>query len=152
MKSLFLKGTENTPEFKFDVKTSIMEIEGNCSIEKDNSFFFSITKFISNIESSNSFKLNLNLNFSHLCKSSKRGLLFFLIRLKEIQCISEIKINWEIDAENHLLQSIAENLEYMVRIPINIKITVKLNHKEEISEVVSEPSIFFNKRDITNVR
>ena len=61
-------------------------------------------------------------------------MLFFLIRLKEIQCISEIKINWVIDAENKLVQSIAENLEYMVRIPVNIKITVESNHKEEILE------------------
>ena len=134
MKSLYLKGTENTPEFKFDVETSTMEIKGNCSIEKENPFFLSIIKSLSNIKSSNPFKLNLNLNFSHLCKNSKRGLLFFLIRLKEIQCISEIKINWVIDAENKLVQSIAENLEYMVRIPVNIKITVESNHKEEILE------------------
>ena len=111
MESLYLKATEKTPEFKFDVETLIMEIKGNCSMEKKNPFFLSITKLLSNIKSASPFKLNLILNFSHLCKNSKRGLLFFLIRLKEIQCISEIKINWVINAENKLVQSIAENLK-----------------------------------------
>ncbi len=66
-------------------------------------------------------RLNIEFKLSSICRLSKRGLLFFLLRLKELQvhCKTDVRINWHYSTENSLVKIIGEDLEYMVMIPIN---------------------------------
>lgn len=121
MQSLFLKGTEFTPEFNYEVENFTIEISGESNIEKNNPFYTSITELISTIELAKPMRLNIEFKLSSICRLSKRGLLFFLLRLKELQvhCKTDVRINWHYSPENSLVKIIGEDLEYMVMIPIN---------------------------------
>jgi len=133
MQSLFLKGTEFTPEFNYEVENFTIEISGESNIEKNNPFYISITEFISTIELAKPMRLNIEFKFSSICRSSKRGLLFFLLRLKELQvhCKTDIRINWHYPPKNSLVKIIGEDLEYMVMIPINTIESVITEVQEE---------------------
>jgi hypothetical protein len=58
-----------------------------------------------------------------ICRNSKRGILFFLLRIKEIQLDlnAKVTISWLFMSNNNLVKAIGEDLEYMIRIPIKLK-------------------------------
>lgn len=127
MQSLFLKGTDSSPEFKFEIESLNISISGNSSLEKSNPFYSSITEFLTSIESIKPIKLNVDVDLKSVCYNSKRGLVFFFLRLKELQvrCNTEIKINWIFTNSSNTIKRIGEDLEHMVMLPINLKISVK---------------------------
>lgn len=139
MQTLHLTATEHTPEFNYDVENFTMTISGNSEIEKSNSFYTSITQMLTTVEAAKPMRLDLNFSFSNICRNSKRGLLFFLLRLKEVQvnCKTDIRITWNYTPTNDLVRLIGEDLEYMVHLPINTK-TV-----EEIKSNVPELAASF---------
>jgi len=121
MQSLFLKGTENTPEFNYDIENFSISISGTSEVEKANPFYQSIIEFIPTIEKANPMRLDLNIKLDSICKNSKRGLLFFLLKLKEVQvhCKSDVRVNWFYPSDNILIKTIGEDMENMVMLTIN---------------------------------
>lgn len=121
MRSLHLKPTEFTPEFKFEIEDSQLLVKGNSEGDQSETFYSSLTEFVNVIEEGKPLRLKCSFDYSNLCRSSKRGLLFFLIRLKDLQrnCNTQLLIDWKYDESNDLVRSIGENLEYMVRLKMN---------------------------------
>lgn len=122
MQSLFLKATKTTPEFNYDIENFSISIIGDSSVEKSNPFYASITEFLNTVETNKPLKLNLDIKLDSICLNSKRGMVFFLMRLKEVQvnCNSDIKINWYYNESNDLMRTIGEDLEHMVMLQINV--------------------------------
>lgn len=138
MRSLHLKSTESTPEFKFEVEDSQLTVKGNSEGDQSDTFFSSLTEFVNVIEEGKPLRLKCSFEFSNLCRSSKRGLLFFLIRLKDLQrnCNTQLLIDWSYDESNDLVRSIGENLEYMVRLKMNfISNKNEASKKEDLAEL-----------------
>ena len=123
MESLFIQGTEHTPEFNFDIDNFFIALTGHSKIKKTDSFYLYITEYIEKIEKVKPIRLNIEFNLNSICRNSKRGILFFLLRIKEIQMHinTEITINWLYRHNNDLVKVIGEDLEYMVRMPIRLK-------------------------------
>jgi len=139
MKSLHLEPTETTPEFLFDVDNLTLSVKGVSSIEKNNLYYNTITTFIDDIELGNPLRLKCVFDFDVLCRTSKRGLLFFLLRLKDLQtnCGTHLIIDWVCDPNDSLVKSIGLNLDYMVRLRINfIDKDGSENKVEEVVEMV----------------
>lgn len=134
MKSLHLKSTEFTPEFKFEIEDSEMIIRGNSEGDNCIPFYTSITEFVNVIEEGKPLLLKCTFDFSNLCRASKRGLLFFLIRLKDLQmnCNTQLIIDWNYEESNDLVRSIGENLEYMVRLKMNFNPQSILSKEQEL--------------------
>lgn len=134
MQSLYIKSTENTPSFNYNVEDSLIEIRGNSEIH-DSKFYQRITDYVDVIQAAKPRRINLDVSLNHICNLSKRGLLFFMVRLKSLQvdCQCEISIAWMYPSNNHLVKAIGENLEYMVMLPIHIKPQLeKATSKEEV--------------------
>ncbi|MBK22041.1 MAG: hypothetical protein CMP63_07005 [Flavobacteriales bacterium] len=123
MESLFIQGTERTPEFNFDIDNFFISLTGHSKIKKTDSFYLNITEYIEKIEKIKPIRLNIEFNLNSICRNSKRGILFFLLRIKEVQMHinTEITINWLYKHNNDLVKVIGEDLEYMVRMPIRLK-------------------------------
>tara|TARA_Y100000589_G_scaffold149792_1_gene142963 strand:- start:302 stop:721 length:420 start_codon:yes stop_codon:yes gene_type:complete len=123
MESLFIQGTERTPEFNFDIDNFFIALTGHSKIKKTDSFYLNITEYIEKIEKIKPIRLNIEFNLNSICRNSKRGILFFLLRIKEVQMHinTEITINWLYKHNNDLVKVIGEDLEYMVRMPIRLK-------------------------------
>ncbi|MBI35929.1 MAG: hypothetical protein CMP67_11265 [Flavobacteriales bacterium] len=123
MEPLFIQGTQNTPEFNFDVENLFIVLTGHSKISKTNDFYQKITKYITEIEKIRPIRLEIEFNLNTICRNSKRGILFLLMRIKEIQMNinTEVKINWLYKPNNELVKAIGEDLEYMVMIPIHLK-------------------------------
>lgn len=121
MQSLFLDATNCTPSFVFKEEESVILIKGDSKIDEDQSYYTSITEFIKILESKKPLQLKCVIELSSICRKSKRGVLFFLLALKDLQsnCNTQLSVDWIYDAENSLVKSIGENLEYMVRTKIN---------------------------------
>jgi hypothetical protein len=139
MKSLHLESTEITPEFLFDVEALRLSLSGTSAIGEGSSYYATITNFIDDIEAGNPLQLTCVLDFDVLCRKSKRGLLFFLIRLKDLQtnCGTQLIIDWVCDPNDSLIKSIGLNLDYMVRLKINFIDKELLENKvEEVVELV----------------
>lgn len=136
MKSLQLESTEITPEFLFDIETLTLTVSGVSEIEKGNSYYTVITKFIDEIELGKPMRLHCVFDFETLCRTSKRGLLFFLLRLKDLQanCGTNLVIDWICDPKESLVKSIGVNLDYMARLQMNF--VDKNNTKNNVEEVV----------------
>ena len=96
MEPLFIQGTQNTPEFNFDVENLFIVLTGHSKISKTNDFYQKITKYITEIEKIRPIRLEIEFNLNTICRNSKRGILFLLMRIKEIQMNinTEVKINW----------------------------------------------------------
>ena len=75
------------------------------------------------IEKIKPIRLEIEFNLNSICRNSKRGILFFLLRIKEVQMHlnTEVTINWLYKHNNDLVKVIGEDLEYMVRMPIRLK-------------------------------
>lgn len=131
MKSLHLKATSTTPEFLFEVEESSIEFNGVSNIGRDNPFYTSVTEFLGVIEQGKPLRLKCVFDLSKICRVSKRGLLFFLIGLKDLNRNhnTQLIIDWVTDPQNELVRSIGENLEYMVRLKMNFieKTPVQIN-------------------------
>ena len=139
MKSLRLESTKITPEFLFDVENLTLSLNGVSNIEEANSYYSTITNFIDDIEQGKPLRLSCVFNFDVLCRSSKRGLLFFLLRLKDLQtnCGTQLIIDWVCDPNDTLIKSIGLNLDYMVRLKINfIDKEFPENKVKEVEELV----------------
>ena len=123
MESLFIQGTERTPEFNFDIDNFFISLTGHSKIKKTDSLYLNITEYIEKIEKIKPIRLNIEFNLNSICRNSKRGILFFLLRIKEVQMHinTEITINWLYKHNNDLVKVIGEDLEYMVRMPIRLK-------------------------------
>ena len=123
MESLFIQGTEHTPEFNFDIENLFIGLTGHSKIKKTDSFYLNITEYIEKIEKIKPIRLKIEFNLNSICRNSKRGILFFLLRIKEVQMHinTEITINWLYKHNNDLVKVIGEDLEYMVRMPIRLK-------------------------------
>ena len=123
MESIFIQGTENTPEFNFDVENLYIALTGHSKIKKNDVFYQELTEYIEEIEKIEPIRLEIEFNLNTICRNSKRGILFFLLRVKEIQMNinTEVKINWLYKPNNELVKAIGEDLEYMVMIPIHLK-------------------------------
>ena len=123
MEPLFIQGTQNTPEFNFDVENLFIVLTGHSKISKTNDFYQKITKYITEIEKIRPIRLEIEFNLNTICRNSKRGILFLLMRIKEIQMNinTEVKINWLYKPNNELVKAIGEDLEYMVMITIHLK-------------------------------
>tara|TARA_B100000795_G_scaffold269687_1_gene259940 strand:+ start:6275 stop:6697 length:423 start_codon:yes stop_codon:yes gene_type:complete len=136
MKSLHLESTEMTPEFLFDVENLTLSVMGASSIEKTNSYYPTITKFIDDIELGKPVRLKCVFDFKILCRTSKRGLLFFLLRLKDLQtnCGTNLIIDWVCYPNDSLVRSIGLSLDYMARLKINF--IDKDNSENKVEEVV----------------
>ena len=52
MESLFIQGTERTPEFNFDIDNFFIALTGHSKIKKTDSFYLNITEYIEKIEKS----------------------------------------------------------------------------------------------------
>tara|TARA_B100000768_G_C11088145_1_gene293750 strand:- start:275 stop:685 length:411 start_codon:yes stop_codon:yes gene_type:complete len=122
MQSLFLKGSKTTPEFNYDIENFSMSIIGESNIDELNPFYNTITKFLNTVETIKPRRLNLDIKLDSICLNSKRGIVFFLMRLKEIQvnCKSALLINWYYNTKNKLMRTIGEDLEQMVMLKINV--------------------------------
>ena len=123
MESIFIQGTENTPEFNFDVENLFIALTGHSKIKKTDGFYQKITEYIEKIEKIKPIRLEIEFNLNTICRNSKRGILFFLLRIKEVQMHlnTEVTINWLYKHNNDLVKVIGEDLEYMVMIPIQLK-------------------------------
>ena len=123
MKSIFIQGTENTPEFIFDVENLYIALTGHSKIKKNNVFYQELTEYIEEIEKIAPIRLEIEFNLNTICRNSKRAILFFLLRVKEIQMNIKTKviINWLYKHNNDLVKVIGEDLEYMIMIPIQLK-------------------------------
>ncbi len=123
MESLFIQGTENKPEFNFDIENLFIVLSGHSKIKKSDDFYEKITEYIAQIEKIKPIRLEIEFNLNTICRNSKRGILFFLLRIKEIQMHinTEVVINWLYKSNNELVKTIGEDLEYMVMIPIYLK-------------------------------
>lgn len=123
MESIFIQGTENTPEFNFDVKNLYIALTGHSKIKKNDVFYQELTEYIEEIEKIEPIRLEIEFNLNTICRNSKRGILFFLLRVKEIQMNinTKVTINWLYKHNNDLVKVIGEDLEYMVMIPIQLK-------------------------------
>lgn len=121
MKSLFLEATDHTPCFIFNEDENEISIQGNSKIEEGESFYPSISEFVRIFEERKPLRLKCVIDLSSICRLSKRGMLFFLLALKDVQdhCNTQLTIDWIYDNHNTLVRSIGENLEYMVRMKIN---------------------------------
>lgn len=133
MQKLHLKATKNTPEFNYDVENFTITISGSSEVEKSNPFYSSINQVLTTVEQTKPIRLNIVFNLHHICRNSKRGLLFFLMRLKEVQvnCRTDIRINWNYSNKNNLVKVIGEDLEYMTHMPVNFRI---MNSTPELKE------------------
>lgn len=139
MKSLHLEPTLNTPEFVFYVESLKLSLSGVSEIEKGDLYYPTITNFIDEIEAFKPVRLSCVFDFDVLCRTSKRGLLFFLLRLKDLQtnCGTNLIINWVCNPGDSLIKSIGLNLDYMVRLKINfIDKDLPENKVEEVGELV----------------
>ena len=139
MKSLHLEPTLSTPEFLFDVESLKLSLSGVSEIEKGDLYYPTITNFIDEIEASKPIRLYCVFDFDVLCRTSKRGLLFFLLRLKDLQtnCGTHLIVNWVCNPGNSLVKTIGLNLDYMVRLKINfIDKDLPENKVEEVGELV----------------
>ena len=123
MESIFIQGTENTPEFNFDVENLYIALTGHSKIKKNYVFYQELTEYIEEIEKIEPIRLEIEFNLNTICRNSKRGILFFLLRVKEIQMNinTKVTINWLYKHNNDLVKVIGEDLEYMVMIPIQLK-------------------------------
>tara|TARA_B100000614_G_C14283223_1_gene384485 strand:+ start:109 stop:528 length:420 start_codon:yes stop_codon:yes gene_type:complete len=123
MESIFIQGTENTPEFNFDVENLYIALTGHSKIKKNDVFYQELTEYIEEIEKIEPIRLEIEFNLNTICRNSKRGILFFLLRVKEIQMNinTKVTINWLYKHNNDLVKVIGEDLEYMVMIPIQLK-------------------------------
>lgn len=135
MQSLHLKATDHTPEFLYDVENFTITITGNSIMEKTNGFYTSITQLLTSVEAAKPMRLNIVFTLENICRNSKRGLLFFLMRLKEIQvnCKTDLRITWNYSTTNELVKILGEDFEYMVHIPIHTKAVEKTD--EQIQEL-----------------
>ena len=106
MESLFIQGTERTPEFNFDIDNFFIALTGHSKIKKTDSFYLNITEYIEKIEKIKPIRLNIEFNLNSICRNSKRGILFFLLRIKEVQMHinTEITINWLYKHNNDLVK------------------------------------------------
>ena len=123
MESLFIQGTDHTPEFNFDIENLFIVLSGHSKIKKTNGFYKMITEHIAKIEKIKPIRLEIEFNLNTICRNSKRGILFFLLRIKEVQMQinTKVTINWLYMNNNDLVKVIGEDLEYMVRMPIHLK-------------------------------
>jgi hypothetical protein len=139
MNSLHLESTEITPEFSFDVENLTLSLSGVSKIGDNNYYYSTITSFIDEIEAGKPLRLSCTFDFDVLCRQSKRGLLFFLLRLKDLQtnCGTQLNINWVCNHNDSLIESIGLNLDYMVRLKINfVDKEFPENKVEEVAELV----------------
>tara|TARA_B110000211_G_C14047115_1_gene539520 strand:+ start:631 stop:1053 length:423 start_codon:yes stop_codon:yes gene_type:complete len=139
MKSLHLESTNITPEFLFDVETLTLSLKGVSEIGEENSYYTTITNFIDEIEAGKPLRLTCEFDFDVLCRKSKRGLLFFLLRLKDLQtnCGTQLIVDWVCNPDEDLIKSIGLNLDYMVRLKMNfIEKELPENKVEEVGELV----------------
>ncbi len=137
MQTLHLKATDHTPEFLYDVENFTITIAGNSVIEKTNGFYTSITQLLNSVESAKPMRLNIVFTLENICRNSKRGLLFFLMRLKEIQvnCKTDLRITWNYSPTNEFVKILGEDFEYMAHIPIHTKAVEKTDKQiQELAE------------------
>lgn len=120
MQSLFLESTKETPQFNFNIDESKMFIEGKSQITNNSDFYKRITAFLATVEKAKPMRLTVDLKFETICNKSKRGLVFFLMRLKELQinCKTDVNINWYYTEGNTLVERIGNDLEYMVKMSV----------------------------------
>lgn len=120
MQSLFLESTKETPQFNFNIDESKMFIEGKSQITNNSDFYKRITAFLATVEKAKPMRLTVDLKFETICNKSKRGLVFFLMRLKEFQinCKTDVNINWYYTEGNTLVERIGNDLEYMVKMSV----------------------------------
>jgi hypothetical protein len=123
MESLYIQGTQNTPEFNFDIDNLFLAFSGHSKINKNSDFYQKITEYIEKVEKLKPTQLEIQFNLQTICRNSKRGILFFLLRIKEIQLDlnAKVTISWLFMSNNNLVKAIGEDLEYMIRIPIKLK-------------------------------
>lgn len=137
MQSLFLEATKETPQFHFNIDESRFFIKGTSKLSSNNDFYKRITKFLNTVEQAKPMRLNLDLSFDEICNKSKRGLVFFLMRLKELQinCKTDININWHYSQGNTLIERIGDDLEYMVKMSVKtIAVKADVKTTEQIAE------------------
>lgn len=134
MQSLHIKETEKTPSFIYDVEDFTISISGVSNIDSPE-FYQRITDHVDFIQQTNPIRLNLNIRLTEICNQSKRGLLFFLVKLKSLQVDGNCDINiaWNYPKGNKLIRTIGENLEYMVMIPIHVKAEVPEPQEAEMA-------------------
>lgn len=137
MQSLFLEATKETPQFNFNIDESRFFIKGTSKLSSNTDFYERITLFLNTIEQAKPMRLNLDLSFDEICNKSKRGLVFFLMRLKELQinCKTDININWYYNEGNTLIERIGDDLEYMVKMSVKtIAVKADVKTTEQIAE------------------
>ena len=120
---MFIQRTEHTPEFNFDVENLFIAFAGHSKIKKTDGFYKKITEYIEKIEKIRPSRLAIEFNLNSICRNSKRGILFFLLRIKEVQMHfnTVVTISWLYEHNNKLVRVIGEDLEYMVMLPIHLK-------------------------------
>ena len=139
MKNFQIEPSVNTPNFLFDVESLTLTLSGVSEISKDNLYYSTITNFIDDIEIFKPSRLYCVFDFDVLCRTSKRGLLFFLIRLKDLQtnCGTQLTVNWICNPGDNLIRTIGLNIDYMVRLKINfIDKNLPENKVKEVGELV----------------
>ena len=74
MESIFIQGTENTPEFNFDVENLYIALTGHSKIKKNDVFYQELTEYIEEIEKIEPIRLEIEFNLNTICISIQKSL------------------------------------------------------------------------------
>jgi hypothetical protein len=121
MDNLFIEGTKQTPEIKFDASTGVLEISGRSIPENTFEFFNPVLTWLEEYAKSPAQKTIVKVNLEYFNTSSSKYILEIFKRVKVVFADGhDVMVEWYYEEDDEEMMETGEDYEDVSGLPFEL--------------------------------